>query len=31
VRAAAIVISESALKVLEERLGASDKAKEAVA
>jgi large subunit ribosomal protein L4 len=29
--AAAIVISESALKVLEERLGASDKAKEAVA
>jgi large subunit ribosomal protein L4 len=29
--AAAIVISESALKVLEERLGAADKAKEAVA
>jgi large subunit ribosomal protein L4 len=29
--AAALVISESALKVLEERLGASDKAKEAVA
>jgi large subunit ribosomal protein L4 len=29
--AAAIVLSESALKVLEERLGASDKAKEAVA